>query len=176
MSTPSPLSAGDQPEYIDALLAYLGDDDPLVVFGETPTALRAATAGLSNAQRTTPEAAGKWSVLEVVQHMGQTEVALGFRYRIVLAEDGPALPAIDQNRWVEHLFPEQVSLEEALDDFAALRAVNLRLLQRVEGDGWAHHGVHSQRGTETLAHMVRLYAAHDRYHLHQIGRILQAIK
>ena len=32
----SPLKAGSDQAYIDALLAYLGERDPLVVFAETP--------------------------------------------------------------------------------------------------------------------------------------------
>ena len=175
MSKPNSLAGGEQPDYIRALLSYLGEKDPLSVFAETPNALRAASGGLSETFLITPEGPAKWSVLQVVQHLGHTEVALGFRYRKVLAEDSPALPAIDQDRWVSHLYPELASLEESLEDFAALRAVNLRLLHRVTENEWTRHGIHSQRGKETLGQMVRLYAAHDCYHLHQIQRIRLAI-
>lgn len=176
MTDKTPLSAGDSPDYIDSLLAYLGDQEPLDVFSRTPAALRAATVGLTNAQLTTPEAPGKWSVLNIVQHLGQAEIALGFRYRKVLAEDGPSLPAIEQDPWVEGLFPDEVDLEEALENFESVRLVNLRLLRRVSGDQWARHGMHTQRGRETLAHMVRLYAAHDAYHLYQIDRVVKSLE
>lgn len=159
---------------IQSLLAYLGDRDPLEAFAETPAALRTATAGLSERQLRTPETPDKWSVLNVVQHLGHTELAIGLRYRMVLSEDGPPLHAIDQDHWVDGLFPDDIALDEALDDFAALRAINLRLLRRVTGSQWHRHGVHNERGNETLASMVRLYAAHDQYHLHQIQRILEA--
>lgn len=175
MPDPSPLSAGDNPDYITALLDFLGDRDPLAVFAETPDALRAAVKDIPGSHLRLPEAPGKWSVLDVAQHLGQAEVALGFRYRKVLAEEAPALPAIDQDRWVRNLFPEDVSLEEALEEFTALRAVNLRLLRRVQGDQWERYGMHSQRGKETLRAMVRLYAAHDRYHLFQIERIRKTV-
>ena len=160
--------SGDNPSYIDSLLAYLGDRDPLESFAETPADLRNATSGLSETQLQTPEAPDKWSVLNVVQHLGHSELAVGLRYRMVLSEVAPPLHAMDQDHWVD------VSLAEALEDFDALRAVNLRLLRRVTGSQWQRHGVHNERGKETLAFMVRLYAAHDRYHLHQIQRILDA--
>lgn len=175
MTESNSLVGGDQPDYIHVLLGYLGEKDPLSVFAETPDALRVASGGLSETFLSTPEGPAKWSVLQVVQHMGHTEVALGFRYRKVLAEDGPTLPAIDQDRWVSHLYPELASLDEALEDFAALRAINLRLLHRVTEGEWIRHGIHSQRGKESLGQMVRLYAAHDCYHLHQIQRIRLAI-
>lgn len=42
MSESSPLSAGDSSAYIDALLAFLGDREPLAVLEEIPAALRGA--------------------------------------------------------------------------------------------------------------------------------------
>lgn len=175
MSDPSPLSAGDSTAYIDAMLAFLGDRDPLEVFAESPDALRAAAEAVPKALLRVPEAPGKWSVLNVVQHLAQVEFALGFRYRKVLAEEAPVLPAIDQDRWVNHLFPGEVTLAEALEDFAAVRAVNLHLLRRVKSGQWERHGMHSQRGKETMRDMARLYAAHDLYHLFQIARIGEAV-
>lgn len=174
MSDKTAEPSDDNPSYIDSLLAYLGDRDPLDAFAETPDALRAATTGLSDTQLQTPEAPDKWSVLNVVQHLGHTELAVGLRYRLVLSEEAPALQAMDQDHWVDALYPDDVSLEEALEDFATLRVVNLRLLRRVTGSQWQRHGIHNERGKETLAFMVRLYAAHDGYHLHQIQRILDA--
>ena len=74
MSDKSPLSAGDSTEYIDALLAFLGDRDPLDAFAATPDALRTAAKAVPEALLRTPEAPGKWSVIHVVQHLVVTEV------------------------------------------------------------------------------------------------------
>ena len=95
MSNQNPLHTGDSQAYIDALLAFLGDREPLEVFAETPDAPRAAAEAVPEALRTIPEAPGKWSVLDVVQHLGHAEIALAFRYRITLSEEAPGLPAID---------------------------------------------------------------------------------
>jgi hypothetical protein len=32
-------------------------------------------------------------------------------------------------------------------------------------------GVHAERGEESVAHMIRLYAGHDLLHLRQLARI-----
>jgi len=175
MPEQSPLSAGNSTAYIDALLAYLGDREPLEVFAETPEKLREAVQAVPENRLAIPEAPGKWSIRDVIQHLAQAEMSLGFRYRKVLAEDAPALPAIEQDRWVAALYPDEVSLEEALEEFTALRARNLRLLRRVDREQWQRYGMHTERGKETLEHMVRLYAAHDLYHLFQIDRIHKAV-
>ena len=44
MANGSALSAGDSRDYIAALLAYLGDRDPLEVFAETAEVLRELVA------------------------------------------------------------------------------------------------------------------------------------
>ena len=55
---------------------------------------RAATPTLRR-----PEAPGKWSATEVVQHLADSELVLGFRMRMILTEDRPALQGYDQDRW-----------------------------------------------------------------------------
>ena len=36
-------------------------------------------------------------------------------------------------------------------------------------------GMHAERGEESVAHMMRLYAGHDLLHIRQIGRIRAAV-
>jgi hypothetical protein len=37
-------------------------------------------------------------------------------------------------------------------------------------------GVHAERGDESLAHMMRLYAGHDLLHIRQVERIRDAVR
>lgn len=175
MATTSALSSGVTPEYADAMLKFLGDREPLEVFAATPGDLRKAVAGMSEKAVHTPEAPGKWSVAAVVQHLADAELVLGFRYRSVIAQPGRAVPAFDQDAWADALAYAAVNIATALDDFEAIRRTNLRVLRAVKPAQWEQFAMHEQRGKETLQHMVRLYAAHDCYHLFQIERIKKAI-
>lgn len=174
--TDSPLRAGDSPAYSTALLDYLADQDPMEVFASTEAALRRATAGLSEKRLRTPEAPGKWSVIEVVQHLADAEIMLAQRYRAVISEEGAVVEGRDQDAWAKALHYIDANLNEALDQFHALRTINLRVLRETSPEERrTKYGLHNQRGKETLEHMMRLYAAHDLYHLHQIERIKKAI-
>ena len=157
------------------MMKFLGDREPLKVFSSTAADLRATTKGLSKRQLETPEAPGKWGVAAVVQHLADVEIVLGFRYRKVLGQPGTRVPAIDQDAWADRLGYMTADVPAALDDFEALRRVNLRLLRSVQPNQWELFGIHEERGNETLRHMVRLYAAHDCYHLYQIDRIIKSI-
>src|SRR5262245_19500034 len=101
--TASPFSnpAGRAPEqaaaYVRSIVALVGDRDPLEVQARLAQDLRAAVAGLSPEQLRRPEAPGKWSILDVVRHLADSEVVFGWRLRQVIAQDRPTITGFDQD-------------------------------------------------------------------------------
>jgi hypothetical protein len=172
-SSTSPAVADDPVRaYVQSILKALGSRQPMEVLAETPEALRRAVAGLGKEQDGTPERPGKWSVRQVVQHLADSEMVGGFRFRMVLAHEAPELPGYDQDLWADRLQYQNADLETALDDFATLRALNLRVLRRATPEDLE---TRVMRHAEPLGYMMSLYAGHDLVHLAQIRRIRQAI-
>lgn len=161
--------------YTTSLLTLLGDRDPVETLRSLVPALRAATDGLTDEHLRTPEAPGKWSVLQIVQHLADTELVYGYRLRNVLAADEPEIAAYDQDAWCDRLRYNDEDLADALDELDVLRRRNLRLLERLRADEWERGGQHEERGRESVRQMVRLLAAHDLAHLGQIERAKRAI-
>jgi hypothetical protein len=56
-----------------------------------------------------------------------------------------------------------------------LRDANLRLISRIPASDYARVGVHSERGEESVAHMMKMYGGHDLLHRRQIERIRKAV-
>jgi uncharacterized damage-inducible protein DinB len=161
--------------YTAALMGLLGDREPLGILTETPSAVQQAIGDLSVAQQGTPERQGKWSIRQVVQHLADAELVGSFRFRMVLTHDAPELPGYDQDRWATRLHYEDSDIDVALGDFRRLREANVRLLRRATPDDLRRVMRHSERGEESLAHMMRMYAGHDLLHRRQIQRIREAI-
>lgn len=161
--------------YVGALLDTLGPRDPLEVMHETPETLRRAFTGVPASQLSVPEAPGKWSMRQVLQHLADSELVGGFRFRMVLAHERPALPGYDQDCWAEHLRYAEADVGTALSDFATLRHANLRLLEHTTPAQRERCGIHAERGEESLARLMQLYAAHDLVHLRQLARIRVAV-
>jgi uncharacterized damage-inducible protein DinB len=174
-TNPASRSIPDARAYTAAVLNLLGKQDPMHVLRETPAVLRSALVGLSGTQLAQPEAAGKWSIRQVLQHLADSELVWAYRLRLVLAQDRPPLTGYDQDAWAHRLHYDEADVATAVDEFGALRRANLRLLARASPDDLARVGVHAERGEESVGHMVRLYAGHDLLHLAQVARVREAV-
>ncbi|HYN80485.1 MAG TPA: DinB family protein [Gemmatimonadaceae bacterium] len=174
----NPASAGGAAaaSYTASLLELLNGRDPLEAMREMPSKLAAAVQNVSPNLLGEPEAPGKWSIRQVVQHLADSELVGSGRFRMVLAEERPALAAYDQDAWSDRLHYSEANVDESLADFTSLRRANLRLFERTSDADRARVGVHSERGEESLALMMKLYAAHDLVHLRQIERIRGALE
>jgi hypothetical protein len=174
-SNPASSSAAAAASYVSALLELIGDKDPVVVLHETTGALRLFLDTVPSEIVGRAEAPGKWSIGEVIQHLADSDLVGGFRLRMVLAHDRPAIAGYDQDLWASRLGYRDADVHEALEQFAALRAANVRLWERLTPADLARVGMHAERGEESLEHMRRLYAAHDLLHLRQLARIRAAL-
>lgn len=161
--------------YITGLLDALGDRDPLQVLSESPAALRRGIAGMSEQQLSTGEAAGKWSVRQLLAHLADSDLVGAFRFRMILSHDRPPIPAYDQDLWARQLGYESAGVAESLETFTAVRQANLRLLEAATPEQRERVGIHSERGPESLGFLIRIYAGHDLVHLRQLARIRAAI-
>ncbi|MBA2626545.1 MAG: DinB family protein, partial [Gemmatimonadales bacterium] len=132
------------------------------------------TLGLDDATLRRSEAPGKWSIIEVVQHLADTELAYGYRVRMVLTHDAWPMEVYDRDAWARDLRYRDSLLPHALDQLRALRAANLRLYRSLTDADLARAGMHVERGAETVATMIRLLAGHDLVHRRQIDRIMAA--
>ncbi len=173
LSNPYAGAKQDAENYIKAVLDLLGDRPPLPVLEQLCPAIEELVKDVSEEQLGQDEAPGKWSIVAVVQHLADSELVWAYRLRLVVAQDRPVLTGFDQDRWAERLEYRKADFETALETLRVLRAANLRLLKSLTPDQLQRVGVHSERGEETIAHMLRLYAGHDLAHRRQLQRIRQ---
>jgi uncharacterized damage-inducible protein DinB len=171
--------AGEGPgaagEYVANLLALLGEQDPMAILESTPGWLAERVSGVSAAALTRLEAPGKWSVAGVLQHLADSDGVNGHRIRLMLVEDTPPIAAYDQDAWARAFNYASADPVDALRDFTAARASNLRLWQSLDSAALAREGLHAERGVETVWHLLRLLAAHDLVHRRQVDRILSRL-
>ena len=142
--------------------------------GEQVQWLRDTVAGRTRAELVRPERPGKWSVGQVLRHLVDTEWVYGYRSRKAVAESGYTIIGYDQDRWAQGLRYADAEPSASLEEIAVLRGLNLRWLDGLTEEELDRFGEHSERGRESVRHMVKLIGAHDLLHRNQITRILGA--
>lgn len=162
--------------YVAAILELLGDRDPLQVLRATPARLEDLIDSTPRDVLDRPEAPGKWSMTQVLAHLADSDLVWGWRLRLILAQDRPELTGYDQDKWASRLGYADVDPSDAVAMFTVLRNTNLRLLDRATPEDLQRVGIHRERGEESLAHQLKLYAGHDILHLNQLERVRKAIE
>jgi hypothetical protein len=175
-SNPAGSARAAASEYIAALLDLLGDRDPNTVQEELTAAVRELTADLSADELSRPEAPGKWSIIQVVEHLADQELVNAFRLRSIIAEDEPPLRGYDQDRWATKLRYGAAGLAPVLDELGTMRERNLRLYRSLSETELDRVGMHDERGPESARRLRALTAAHDLLHRRQIARIRAGLR
>jgi hypothetical protein len=107
-----------------------------------------------------------------VAHIADTELVGGYRIRAILGNPGTPIIGFDQDMWVTALHYDKRDLKRSFEQYRVLREANLALLKSLAPEQWKHHGMHNERGPETVETTVRMFAGHDLNHFQQIERIL----
>lgn len=157
--------------YLQQLADRLADADPIAVLGATPLRLLELAETLDPeawAARPRPDA---WSAAEVVAHLADVELGMGFRLRQAVAGVAGA-QSFDQDAWARRYARLDPAL--AVEAFRALRAWNLALFATFDLDDWLATVDHPERGPESVDEVVRALAGHDLRHLDGLEGLMGA--
>src|SRR3984893_12200051 len=160
-------------QYIQRITAHVEGKQPLAVQAATPRKLERLIKGVPASKLRKRPAADKWSAIEIVAHLADAEIVIGFRMRLILGAPGTPIAAYDQDSWATSGHYEKRDPRKSVQQFSAVREANLALLESLTPEQWKHYGVHSERGQETIERMVRMTAGHDMNHLQQIEEIVR---
>jgi uncharacterized damage-inducible protein DinB len=160
-------------QYTQRILAHSQGKNPLRLQQATPKKLATLTKRLNKKQLTKRPAPDRWSIAEILAHLADAELVIGYRLRLILASNGTAIQAFDQDAWAETFNYSRRDPKTSLETFRTLRENNLRLLGSVPRRLWENYGQHQERGKETVDHIVKLIAGHDLNHVAQVEGIVK---
>ena len=158
-------------QYIGRIRGYVAGKDPLRVQAATPGRIRKLVRRLPARRLKRRPAPGKWSIAEILAHLADVEIAVGYRIRMVLGKPGTPIQAYDQDVWAKVGRYRDRDARRSLEMFATLRESNLALLRSLSPRQWKQYGMHQERGKETVARIAEMLAGHDLNHLKQIERL-----
>jgi uncharacterized damage-inducible protein DinB len=161
-------------QYKRRMYGYIAGRDPLKLQAAAPAKLTKLLKKATPAKARKRPAPGKWSIAEIVAHLADTEVALGWRMRMVVSQPGSTLQPFDQDAWASSMRYEKRAPRKSLEQYRSLREANVALLKSLAPADWKKSGMHPERGKQSVETIVQMTAGHDLNHLAQIERILAA--
>jgi uncharacterized damage-inducible protein DinB len=135
---------------------------------DAPAKLRAAVAGLAEAQLDSPYRDGGWTVRQVVHHLADSHLNAFSRFKLVLTEDEPTIKTYEQQLWAETPDAKTAPVELSVTLFDSLHQRWVLLLESLGAADFTRSMKHPELGTVTLDRYLALYAWHGRHHVAHI--------
>ncbi len=149
--------------------ADLDGRDPLAAMRDSLARIRALTSGWTPADFERSYASGKWSARQILTHLAQSEIALGYRARMALTSPGYAAQSFDQDAWIAR--ESTMSAQDALGAFLGAGAMNAALFATLSPADRATPLSHPEYGTLTVDWIIHQVAGHHIHHLKQLDAI-----
>ena len=130
-----------------------------------PGILRAAVTGINREQMVSRPVAGRWSVLEVVCHLADTDANIAHRIKRVLSEERPVFDRVKPELMLAALAYHDRDIEEELGVFDLTRRQIGRILRASPPEAWERTGIVGDRGDRTVNQMINGAVEHLTHHL-----------
>ena len=160
-------------QYVARISGYVEGQNHFKVFQSTAGKLQRLMKRVPQSRLKKQTAPDKWSAAEILGHLAESEIVFGYRVRMILGSNGTPIQAFDQNKWHENAGYLTRSPKKTFELFRILRESNVGLLKSLKKERWDFYGNHQERGHESIARMVELYAGHDVNHVKQIESLVK---
>ena len=145
-------------------ISLVPEDDILQVLADQVDEVRFLAAAIPPERETYRYAPGKWSIREVVGHITDGERVFGHRAFCIARGEQASLPAFDEQAYMKESNYGDRPLAGLVDDFAALRGVNLAFLGSLPPEAWRRRGT-ANGVSVTVRALAYMLAGHARHHL-----------
>jgi len=135
---------------------------------QLPESLKAAVAGLSDAQLDTPYRDGGWTVRQVVHHVADSHANSYVRFKLALTEDWPTIKPYDEAAWA-NLKDSGLPIDVSLALLGAVHTRWIALLESMTDADFERGFNHPESGRQNLAKALAIYDWHSRHHTAHIS-------
>ncbi len=150
---------------------YYGNYISQVADGDIRATLRAQTAPMLALLRAIPESLGehrygpgKWTLKESLLHVTDAERVFSYRLLRIARADTTPLPGFDQDVWVPNCDVAGRTVASLVDEFAAVRAATLALVDSLSEAAWTRRGTASDKEVSVRA-LVWIIVGHSEHHI-----------
>jgi hypothetical protein len=159
----APPEADEYAPFYAGYIALVREHDAVGVLKRQVPAMRATLEGISESEALARYAPGKWSIKQVIGHLGDTERVMSYRLLRIARGDQTPLSGFDENFYVDAGGFEHRPLKSLVAEFEKTRAATLPLIETVPADAWTRMG--SANGAALSARaLLYILAGHVEHH------------
>jgi DinB superfamily len=156
--------------------ADLADREPVSAMRDSVARIRALVGGWGSDQFSRSYAPGKWDARQILTHLAQSEIALGYRARMALTSPGYAAQSFDQDAWMRIEASGSrgsrgsggLAGDDALGAFLGTAAMNVALFASLSETDRTATLTHPEYGAMTVDWIIHQMAGHQIHHLKQL--------
>jgi len=161
---PSRPAETEYASFYNGYIALVTEENILDALSSQISEMRQLFASASPAQETHRYAPGKWSVREMLGHIGDAERVFGYRALTFSRGAQTPLPGFDENEFVATANFDQRSLASLLQEFMYLREANLAMLRPLDDTAWKRTGT-ANNAVISVRALAYIMVGHARHHL-----------
>lgn len=157
-------AVSDYPEYFHKYVSLVPEEDVFAALEPQVALVEGLPARVEPSRESFAYAPGKWSVRELLGHVGDGERVFAYRALTFSRFDAVSLPGFDEVTWTPHGHFADVPLRRLADEFVLLRRANLEMLRRLDEAQWRAGGKGDNKPI-TVRALAYVMAGHVRHHL-----------
>jgi uncharacterized damage-inducible protein DinB len=146
-----PLEPAERARLVDAIEAH-------------PANMRAAVAGLDDAQLDTPYRDGGWTVRQVVHHVVDSHLNSYIRFKLAVTEDHPRITTYDQEAWANLPDARSAPVETSLAILDTFHPRWVAFLRDLPDEAFARTIDHPELGDVSVDLLLEVYGWHCPHH------------
>ena len=157
-------SASDYAPAHAGYVALVPEEDVLSAIEQQSSVTQKLLSSLDDGKAAYRYAEGKWSIKEVLGHIGDAERILGYRALAVARGEAKSLPGFDEAEYARNALFDNWKFGDLLEQYALVRRTTIVFLRNLPEDAWDRRGI--ANGHEvSVRGMAYVILGHERHHL-----------
>lgn len=148
----------------------------LAQLAEAPAKLRAAVAGLNDAQLDTSYREGGWTLRQVVHHLADAQMNWYIRPKLAVTEDMPVTKTYAEQSWAELSDARTAPVEASLKIFEGVTERWCIFFASLSPSAWSRSFQNPEWGTLSVEDVLRAIAWHTRHHTAHITEMRRRMR
>jgi hypothetical protein len=147
-----------------AYIALVPEEDVLSAMEVQSSATQRILASVDEAKASYRYAPGKWSIKELVGHLGDAERVLGYRALAVARGETRPLPGFDEDVYVRNAGFGAWKIGDLAEQYALVRRATIVFFCNLPEAAWERRGLANDHAVTTRA-LAYSIVGHERHHL-----------